>query len=367
MAFGGEGVGRSAEGKVVFVPGAAPGDKLRIRVLADHGRYERAEIVEILEKSTFRVDPPCSVFGTCGGCQWQYLRYETQLKMKEDILRDALQRVGRVPQPNVLPMIPAENPWHYRHRIQLKVDSEKQIGFYALKSHQVIPFEECLIADQRLNEKLIQIRQSPKLSELPFELAVTEAGLVEKWEGEEGPFSQVNPEQNKSLIRTVLEMAFGKAELAFTQKKTVVELYAGSGNFTFPLSERVGQIFAVESSHRAVRRGEEETLRRRIENIHWIPGDAEWGLKKIYRMVKEGKLAVDLLVLDPPRHGARKILDLVPLIRPRQIVYVSCDPMTLSRDLEFLCRRHYRLECVQPVDMFPQTYHIESVAQLILP
>ena len=182
--------------------------------------------------------------------------------------------------------------------------------------------------------------------------------------GETDPavFSQVNPEQNKNLVGTVIDFAFGNAEKAFTKKKRVVELYAGSGNLSFPLAERSGGIFCVEENAEAVHRGEKEADARGAANMAWIEGSAEWGLKKIYR----SQVDVDLLVLDPPRRGAKETMDLVCLIRPRAIVYVSCDPVTLSRDLNLLVRRHYRLEKVQPIDMFPQTYHIESVSRLVL-
>lgn len=361
LAFGGEGVGR-CEGKVVFVPWTAPGDKVRVRVVSDHGRFERAELLEVLEKSPDRINPPCPVFGTCGGCQWQHLSYESQLKWKEEILRDSLVRIGRIENPPLLPIVPA-NPWNYRHRIQLKVDENGKVGFYESRSHRVVSFEECRIADPLLNQKLAEIRKEGNGFRRPFEISLNGNGTaVVKETGDGMVFSQANPGQNLRLIEAVMAFSFGNAESVFVRKKTVVELYAGFGNFTLPLAERTGQVWAVEENTEAVRLGEEAGREKGLENIEWITGTAEWGLKKLYRQ----KSVVDLLVLDPPRRGAREILDLVPLVRPRTIVYVSCDPVTLARDLRELVRRHYRLEKVQPVDMFPQTYHIELVAQLSL-
>ncbi len=354
LAFGGEGVGRT-EGKVVFVPWTAPGDKVRVKILSDHGRYERAEIVEILEPSPDRIDPLCPVFGLCGGCQWQHLKYEEQVKIKEEILRETLVRVAQIHEPNILPMIASPSPWHYRSRIQLKVDAQGRIGFHGFKSHQVVPIENCPISDERLNAKLNEILSHPERPQTGFEISLNGSN------GEK-VFSQVNPEQNRRLIETVLDLALGNAERAFTQKKIVVELYAGSGNFTIPIAERVGKVIAVEENSEAVRQGDELARSKGLETVEWIEGSAEWGLKKVYRK----KVAADVLVLDPPRRGAKEILDLIPLVRPRLIVYVSCDPVTLARDLQFLVRRHYRLEKIQPIDMFPQTYHIESVAQLVL-
>ncbi len=364
LAFGGEGVGRTEEGKVIFVPQALPGDRVRVAVLSDHGRYERGEILEVVEKSPDRVEPLCSVFGRCGGCQWQHLKYEAQNTWKEKILKDTLLRVGKIQDPVVLPMIPAPDPWRYRQRIQLKVDAEGTIGFHGFHSHQIVPFEDCKIADVRLNETLKQLRSnglhSSSSDHSSFELSLD--GIQEIKRDENLVFSQVHAAQNESLIKTLLLFSFGNAEPAFTRKKTVVELYAGSGNFTFPLADRAGRVIAVEENPKAVGEGERRVQEEGIANIEWVRGTAEWGLKKVYRQ----KIPVDLLVLDPPRRGAKEILDLVHVIQPRTIVYISCDPVTLSRDLQILTRRYYRLEKVQPIDMFPQTYHIESVAQLSL-
>ncbi len=362
LAYGGEGVGRN-EGKVIFVPGTAPGDKVLVRVTSDGGRFERGQLVSLLEKSPTRVEPLCPVFGTCGGCQWQHLSYATQVKMKAEIVHETLVRMGQIVHPPVLPIISASDPWNYRRRIQLKIDPEGKIGFYAAKSHQVVPFEECKIADPQLNKKLAEIRLGAEKFESGFELLMSNHGVeVIKDSGGEKVFSQVNREQNRHLIDTVINFVFGNAHKAFTERNTLVELYAGSGNFTFPLAEKAGRLIAVEENPCAIEKAELESQARKISNIQWIKGSAEWGLKKIYRR----KIAVDTLVLDPPRRGAHEILDLIPLIRPRTIVYVSCDPTTLARDLKVLVRRHYRLDKVQPIDMFPQTYHIESVASLSL-
>lgn len=363
LAFGGEGVGRD-DGKVVFVPQAVPGDHVRVRVVSDHGKYERAEILEIVAKSPDRVDPECPVFGSCGGCQWQQVRYDAQLKWKREILSDSLRRVGRIPNPDVLPIIPAADPWHYRRRIQLKVDGEGRIGFYGPKSHGVVEFDECRIADPLLNERLAEMRRVDRAPQKGFELSLNGTAVVHVLEEKKSDlvFSQVNPAQNKHLVQTVLDFAFGNADMAFTKQKRIVELYAGRGNFSFPLARKAGGITCVEENAQAVRLAEEEAESRGLDHMTWIQGSAEWGLKKVYR----NREAVDILVMDPPRRGAKEILDLVCVIKPRFIVYVSCDPVTLARDLCQLVRRHYTLEKVQPVDMFPQTYHVESVSKLVL-
>lgn len=362
LAFGGEGIGRD-EGKVVFVPGTAPGDRLRVRVLSDHGRFERAEALELIERSQDRVEPPCPVFGVCGGCQWQHIRYESQLRWKEQFVRESIERIGKISEPQILPILGAPEPWNYRNRIQLKSDFEGKLGFFAAGTHRVVPIQECLIADKRLNSRLRELQDSEQ-TRGDLTLSVNGGGVVETHHAveEEGIFSQVNPVQNRRLIETVLQFAFGNSELVFSRKKTVVELHAGAGNFTIPLAERAGQVLAIEENKHAVSEGQKRQEKSGASNIEWIEGGAEWGLKKIYRK----KMKPDLLVLDPPRRGAKEILDLILVVRPRLIVYVSCDPATLGRDLYQLTRRYYRLEVVQPIDMFPQTYHVESVAQLAL-
>jgi 23S rRNA (uracil1939-C5)-methyltransferase len=363
LAFGGEGVGRD-DGKVVFVPATVPGDRVRVRVLSDHGKYERGELAGVIEPSPDRATPPCEVFGTCGGCQWQHVVYDAQLRWKQRILTETLTRVGRIADPNVLPILGAERPWNYRSRIQLQVDSGGAIGFHAPKSHSVVTFGDCKIADSRLNEKLSELKRASSLEAGDFEIylnGTSEVHVRERASGE-AVFSQVNRAQNDKLVATVLDFAFGKADAAFTRKKKVIELYAGSGNLSFPLAERAGSVHCVEESVQAVNQAESLMAEKGLSNLDWIAGHAEWGLKKLYRR----KIVPDLLVLDPPRRGAKEILDLVCVMKPRQVVYVSCDPVTLARDLNLLARRHYKLDKVQPIDMFPQTYHIESVSLLSL-
>jgi len=361
LAFGGEALGRD-EGKVVFVAGAVPGDRVRVRIVSDHGKYERAELLEVTEASRERVTPECPVFGVCGGCQWQHVSYDAQVRWKQKILTETLERVGRLAKPHVLPMIPAPDRWGYRSRIQIKVDDEGAVGFHAPKSHQIVSFDDCKIADPRLNAKMAALKVSEELQPGPWELSVNGDSDVHVTPALHGEtiFSQVNRAQNESLIRTVMDFSFGKAEAAFNRKKTVIELYAGSGNLSFPLAEHAGVVHCVEENAQSVARGEAEAAARGVANVHWISGNAEWGLKKLYRR----KIHADLLVLDPPRRGAKEIMDLICVMKPRKIVYVSCDPVTLSRDLNLLTKRHYKLEKVQPIDMFPQTYHIESVSLL---
>ncbi|MBI2066970.1 MAG: class I SAM-dependent RNA methyltransferase [Deltaproteobacteria bacterium] len=362
LAHGGNGVGR-INNKVVFVPGTVPGDRVKICITESRGRFDRGEVLEILEPSPGRISPRCSVFGLCGGCQWQHLDYATQLREKTAILKESLQRIGKIADVIPLPIIPSPHHWNYRQRIQLHTDAESHVGFYRSERHEVVEFNRCEIAFPRLNEHL-QGLKSNGYKNFPrhFELAVDGEEVTLFPLEEEGRFfSQVNPELNERLIETVLHFALGRSEPAFTKKWTLVELYCGSGNFTFSLARRVGKVFAVEHSLAALQEAEKRAAHLGLTNIEFLQGSAEWGLKRFYRR----KSPVDILLLDPPRQGASEILDLIIVLKPRVIVYVSCDPTTLARDVGFWSRHRYRLEEVQPLDMFPQTYHLETVVKLV--
>ncbi len=361
LAFGGEGVGR-IEGKVVFVPWTVPGDTVRVRIVKEENRFSRAELVEVIEASPERVKPRCSVFGVCGGCQWQQLNYPAQLKAKEAIVRESLERIGKIAALPLQPIIPCQEPWQYRSRIQLKRDREGRIGYLEAASHTVVEFDQCEIANPIFNEAVRQIRSDHRKLPFAFELlAENHDVVVRDLEDPDRVFSQVNPEVNRRLTDVVLNLAFGRAEIAFCRRLIMVELYSGAGNFTFPLAEKAGKVFAVEENAAAIRQAEKQMVSAGLTGIEFIGGSAEWGVKKIQRR----NLPMDLVGLDPPRQGAKEILDLLCVIHPRVLIYISCDPTTLARDLKFLLARHYQLETVQPLDMFPQTYHIETVVKLV--
>lgn len=367
LAFRGEGVGR-VDQKVVFVPYAVPGDILKIKILEKHKTFDRGEIGEILTPSEFRVKARCEYFEKCGGCQWQNMTYERQVLAKEEIFYETLKRVGKIPEESlkthIAPMLRAQHPWNYRQRIQLKVDFSREalVGFYESGSHTIVPIEKCDIADPKINATLQSLLKKGEIPTRPFEISVQENGnvLIMAMDHVDRHFSQAHPEQNKHMIDAVLHFVFGRAEKVFKMRKNILELYAGSGNFTFPLASDAGRVIAVEENPKAVKVGEK--LSEDIPNIEWLCSSAEWGAKKVLRK----KIPIDTVVLDPPRAGASDVLDLLMVLKPKTIVYVSCDPNTLARDLRELTKRFYQFEYSQPIDMFPQTYHIESVTKLSL-
>jgi len=375
LVYGGAGVG-DCNGKKIFVPYSAPGDVLNIEIMEDHKTYADARIVNVIEASPCRVNPPCPVFGRCGGCQWQHISYEAQLEWKRRILIETLERIGKItPHPPplpigergkgegdaqlseiVLPTLASPKQWHYRNRIQLHVDSKGRIGFYKPKSKEVVEFDQCLIADERLNEKLKQ-RRSPSPTPSPLEGEGWGEGDRPHTKGfslrlEEGPsFSQINTEQNEQLKRVVVDW------LKEVPHDSILELYAGAGNFTFSVATIAKMIMASDIDGRAITYARDRQKKEGVENIEFLCADANKAAKKFHGHC-------DAVLIDPPRKGCAEAIDVIAGLKPKSILYISCDPATLARDIKGLCDFGYKLKRCLPIDMFPQTYHIESVSLL---
>ncbi len=338
LIHGGSGMGM-VEGKKIFVPFAAPGDLLDVEITADHGGFAEAKIVRIIETSPSRVTPPCPVFGQCGGCQWQHLSYEAQLFWKREILIESLTRIGKIKRPEVAETIPSPKMWNYRNRIQLHVDSQGRVGFYKPRSKEVVEFEECAIADEQINVEL-KVRRA--------EIAQRDRGMSLRVDPE-APFAQVNSQQNERL----------KELLASTLKElpheSVLELYAGSGNFTRALAAIAAHVVASDIDGKAVRMGRQMLAKEGISNVDFLckPGAAA------ARRLTAG---CDAVILDPPRSGCADIVEALAQLRPKSILYISCDPATLARDALALSAHGYRFLRSTPIDMFPQTFHIESLS-----
>ncbi len=341
LAYGGAGLGQ-LDGKKIFVPFAAPGDVLEVETVKDKGSFAEARIIKILEPAACRVTPPCPVFGQCGGCQWQHLSYETQLAWKQLILAETLEHLGAIERPEVFPALPSPQQWNYRNRIQLHVDSKGRIGFYKPRSKEVVEFERCYIADERLNRMLAEHRD---------EYAKRDRGTALRLAG--GPhFSQVNAAQNENVRNLLVQW------LRDIAHETVIELYAGSGNFTFPLAGIASKVVALEVDGRAVKFARHYAEDEGIGNVtfHRLPAE------RVRQAHHKG--SCDVIFLDPPRKGASEALDAVIDIEPAHIIYMSCDPATMARDAKVLIQHGWRHVKSLPIDMFPQTYHIESLTML---
>jgi 23S rRNA (uracil1939-C5)-methyltransferase len=380
VAHGGEAVGRAGD-LVTFVSLGLPGECVAAEVVERKPRFLRARTIEVVTPSPERVTPPCPVFGTCGGCHWQHASYEAQLRFKSDVLRDQLRRVGRFEDPPVGAPLPSPLQWHYRNRVQLvPVPGTRLVGFRKAHSHEPIPVEHCYISDQRINEVIaaapwsdLSDRDWSRLEEIDVRVAPGQEPLVTLighgrslpartlrydlagcvFDVPAGAFFQVNLGAAERLVETALEW------LAPSPDDHVVDAYGGAGTFAVPLAKRARRVTLIEAEGAAVQAAPRNAAANGVANVKAIASTVERGLATL-------RTGVDLLLLDPPRRGcgpnvAREIVRL----RPERIVYVSCEPSTLARDLRVLCDGGYTLARTRMVDMFPQTYHLEAISLLL--
>jgi len=395
MAHGGSALGRF-ENQVIFVPYAIPGERVRVEIAEAHARWARARLVEVLAPSPQRVEPPCPHFGQgkCGGCQFQHIDYEAQAEFKREIVADQLGRIGGLPDVRVLDIIGAAEPWSYRNHVQFSLTPEGRLGFLRADSHDVLPVQECLLLDPLLDDLWAALDMEwPQLHRLSLrcgsatgdQLAVFELNdyedfdievdfavscvllladgevvvlmgtpfLVEHVAGRDyrisaGSFFQVNTAGAEALVALVRDY------LAPQGDEILLDLYCGVGLFGLALADSVDRVVGVESDPSAA--ADFRHNARGLGHVELAEGEAQQMLPRIGG-------PVDLAVLDPPRAGAGEaVVAELARLSPRRIVYVSCDPATLARDARHLVDAGYALAEVQPVDLFPQTFHIESVA-----
>ncbi len=366
MAHGGSALGRH-DGRAIFVPYAIPGERITAHITQEKERFATAEVIAVLDASPMRVTPRCLHFGQCGGCQWQHMDYAAQLAFKQQVVADQMRRIGGFQDAAVYPTIPSPDPWDYRTHISVHVTADGRPGFVATDDRTVIPIHECHIIRPELREMLdsfsgeergaggrIRVQVGTDGDERLIASDNTNDGKVhysiknQKFQVTGGSFFQVNLKQAETLVDLVLN------KLALIGKERVLDLYSGVGLFTAFLTQRASKVTAVESYPLAVR--DAVINLDDTSNVELVEGAVEQVLPRL-------KGRFDAAVIDPPRAGMeRKALDALVKRSPKKIVYVSCDPATLARDAKRLVESNYRLLDVQPVDMFPQTYHIEAVA-----
>jgi 23S rRNA (uracil1939-C5)-methyltransferase len=346
---GGRGVGRY-EGVVVFVPWAAPGDRVLVRVTENKKTFLVAELVKVLEPSPARVQPSCPVFTRCGGCTWQHVAYSEQIAQKKRILEAAMKKWdGRFEWREFLP---SPEVYRYRNRIQLNKRGSA-VGYFARRSREIVPISDCPIAEIDVAAQIPHLQQQP---DGRYEISRRLDGHVEVEEGRRNPeaalFSQVNTRQNERLIATVTEWV---RELSV---KNIWDLYCGSGNLTIPLAKSFPDlsVTGVELSADAIRlaqknKPEDET------SVRWVAQD-------VAAFLREQNSSENLLiVLDPPRVGVdESVIQHMGRLQPEFVIYVSCDPMTFARDAIRLKTWGYELDRMQGFDMFPQTEHVELMS-----
>jgi 23S rRNA (uracil1939-C5)-methyltransferase len=387
-AYGGYSIARDE--KVILIKGAIPGEVVDVEIVEKKRDYSVGRVVTVVEPSQDRVEPPCPVFGRCGGCQLQYVRYERQVAMKDEVLRDTLARLGKVETELGAPLSGAD--WHYRQKAQFKVSKTGEIGFFRESSRDVITFEACPLMNDDINALLGRIKQNCSvlnLSDIHIAAGDTPVALL-KGKGYDAAsfedfvgvglsgiayndsiayggaytgfdlnglrytvspwsFFQAHWELNKKVVEFMTE-TIGPLE-----GKHVLDLYAGAGNFSLPMAARGAEVVAVEENAYAAEDGKRNLELNGIKNCRIVKSSSEK-----YRISKR----FDVIILDPPRPGltsevVRKIMD-----NPSdRIVYVSCNPATLARDLRKL-KEKYDLQSVHQIDFFPNTFHIESVSFL---
>jgi len=418
LAFGGRGVARFS-GRVVFVRGAVPGDRLWARLTHEKKRYAEADIERIAEPSPARCTARCPVSGRCGGCQWQMLTYTEQLRCKEQIFADILRRQCGVDAKKISPILESPVEWNYRSRVQFKcqmsVDDHLLIGFYAPGTHSVVDVASCAIAAPVFNALLPLVRSRLQDSSLVKDIPQidmetddqNQVRLIFHYTGEDsaglaahlsrlsadqplsvliqsgrktslqlvsgsphlsievdvpplhlayaaGGFAQVNLTQNRRLVTEALRM---------TQPQVgwrVLDLYCGMGNFSLPFARRVAQVVAIEDFNASIAQGRANARSNRIPNSEFHARNAMGACREF-----AGAAGFDLVLLDPPRTGARDVIPELVRQGVKRILYVSCDPMTLARDMAMLFDNHYTLEESRPIDMFPQNWHLESLSLFV--
>jgi len=409
LVYGGSGIGRS-QGKAIFVDGGVPGDLLDVEIINDKRDYAESKIDKIIKPSPERTEPLCPVFGICGGCQWQHMNYSLQLKAKEEILSETLFRIGGIREPVIEPIVSSPKEYYYRKRVTLSIwpaEGRYFVGYHEGKSLDKVPIAGCPIASEEINLAINKLSDSiSHINEdiyFPFDRVhissengeayitlmpygylkskdreIFSSFLGDSLKPESGSFSgesecvfefdllglkffstpsefvQANKRINETLIETVIDWAEPSGE------DNVLELYSGIGNFSLHLAKKVKRIDAVDINRKAIRLAKRSADKNSIGNVAFHFSSSE---RFIFNAVKRGR-RYNLVLLDPPREGAREILKGLIEMSPDRIIYVSCNPATLARDLKRLIEGNYRIMKIRPFDMFPQTYHIETVALL---
>ena len=393
MAHGGSALGRANRGRTIFVPLTIPGEKVRVQIRSQKNKYAQGEVVQVLKASPERVTPECQHFGVCGGCHFQHMSYTAQLEMKEKVLRDQLARLGGFKQVNVQPVLPNPKQWAYRAEMVLSPVGTGRLGYWSPVQKEVIPIEECPISQPVLMALLQDVEldlpglrklslrvgddeallaaievdgvEPPQLeADFPISVAIvlpdkTAASLV----GDNYSVQQINgrdfrvspgvemapsPDGMGLVVDTVLRYA------ALTSRETVVELYSGAGTLTAFLASQAGELMAVERNADAV--ADLAANLHDLDNVAVYEGDAEEVLGLL-------PAPADVMVVHPWGNGlSRKAVTAIIKAKPARLIYVSSDVATLARDGRSLSQSAYELVEIQPIDMLPQTFHIETVS-----
>ncbi|XZJ41614.1 23S rRNA (uracil(1939)-C(5))-methyltransferase RlmD [Clostridium perfringens] len=438
QGYEGEGIAKIDNKYPIFIEGALKGEKVKVRIVKVNKNFAYGKLMEVLEASEERVNPPCAIYKRCGGCKLQHASYKAQLDFKWDRVKDCVSKIGKLDPSIVKYPLGMEEPWRYRNKVQLPIgliNGEVKIGFFAPRSHDIIDMESCLIQDE-IGDKVVKLTREwiEKFNIRPYNVdgeydekgivrhimirrgfTTNEVMVVLVTNGENIPhkeefvdlmvknipgiksviqninskktnvilglesktlwgedtisdyigdfrfnisplsFFQVNPTQTEVLYGKALEYA------NLTGNEEVFDAYCGTGTITLFLSQKAKKVYGVEIIPQAIDNAWINAKENKVENVEFFVGESE---VVIPDLINKGVKA-DVVVVDPPRKGCdKKLLDAITNIDAKKIVYVSCDPSTLGRDLKVLEDNGYKTLEVQPVDMFPNTSHIECCVLL---
>jgi 23S rRNA (uracil1939-C5)-methyltransferase len=405
MTFGSFGVGR-LDGKAVMVPNTTPGDLLEVTVIQERAGYLIARAESVLKAGAARRTPPCPYLPRCGGCDWQQIAYPEQTRFKAEVIAATLNRaLGLELDPATL-IEPAPAEFGYRARIRFQAGRGGRLGFYEAGSRRLVEVEHCMVAAEEIRmprefaaeieceevevvadrgrEVLVAhlarlpgaamlerarrlVERDPRIAgavlraararEIIGEVSIAvalEPGL--ELEVDADLFSQVNRAQNLKLVSTVMEMAGAGADAR------VLDLFCGAGNFSLPAARRGAEVMGVDAEALAVTAASRNAARLGLRRADFAAMEAA----ELARFLLRARYRPDVVIMDPPRSGARELIE--PLLRMRvaQVIYVSCDVATLARDLQALCAGGYRIAALRAFDFFPNTHHSEVVAHAVL-
>lgn len=348
LAFGGDGVGR-IDGQVIFVPFTIPGERVRVRIVSSKKGILRGKLLGVVEGSPNRVTPHCRLFGQCGGCQYQHIAYPAQVALKTRQVTDCLERIAKIPNPPVTPCVPSPSEYGYRNKITVHT-RHGITGFTDVTGAKIIPVSHCPIASDAVNDQLHTfLRRRPPEGD----------HVLRHLPGESGELSlRAFHQTNTPALPLLLELT---ASCLPEKGDVLIDAYCGAGFFSFAFASRFQKVVGIEREPRAIAAAKSKQAEQNAENMEFHCGSVDDSLGK---WLEEFSSRGITLLLDPPRTGCETVvIETIRQFAPAQIVYVSCDPATLARDIARL-QPLYSLDEVLPLDMFPQTAHVECVARL---